>query len=162
MKNPWRWLIVLFVGFGIAIVPGARGSWARPGSPFRDHGHDHDKHHHEKEHHDNGRHRGWERNGKGYYRFNDYDRGVVVRYYQGHRDERWFHERVPRGYALAYGHVLEPGYRRYCHPLPPVMLRELPPPPPRCRYFLFGGNVVLFDDGYRVHDFVHIDINLGR
>ena len=64
--------------------------------------------------------------------------------------------------ALGYGYVLEPRYRRYCHPLPVVMLRELPPPPPRCHYFLFAGNVVLVDNGYRVQDYIQLNFNLGR
>ena len=169
MNNPWRFLMVLLVGLGVALIPGASNGWTRPAPAFPGYGHDRDDHghgrghrDHEKEHHDRGRHRGWDRDREGRYRFDDYDRREVEHYYVEHRDERWFRERGPRGVALGYGYVLEPRYRRYCHPLPPVMLGELPPPPPRFRYFLFGGNVVLVDPGYRVHDFIHIGINIGR
>lgn len=163
----WRLLMAVLVGIGVALTPGTLAVWARPNPPFRGHGHDrgnrdHDRGNRDHKKENRGRHRGWERDREGRYRFDSYDRRAVMTYYQEHRNERWFRERGPRGLALAYGQVLAPRYRRYCHPLPPGMLRELPPPPPRFRYFLFGGDVVLFDPGYRVHDFIHIGINIGR
>jgi hypothetical protein len=169
MKKYWQYLMVLLVGAGLGLGPGALMGWARPNPPFHGHGHGrdkdkwkHDKKHGHKEHRDNGRHRGWDRDREGRYRFNDYDRREFVRYYREHRDERWFREPGPRGVAVGYGYVLEPRYRRYCRPLPVVMLRELPPPPPRYHYFLFGGNVVLVDSGYRVQDFIQLNFNIGR
>lgn len=163
IKKPLQWLMVLWIGIGVALVPGALTGWARPAPARPGFDHDHDRgRDHEKEHHDRGRHRGWERDRHGRYRFDAYDRRAVEHYYREHRDERWFRERAPRGLALGYGRIIEPRYRRYCRPLPVVMLRELPPPPYGYRYFFIGGNVVLVDRGYRVHDFIHIDINLGR
>lgn len=171
MKREWRFLLALLVGLGVVLAPGAVAGWANPApSPNGYNGRwDHDDHdrgrdHHgrEREHHDRGEHRGWRRDHEGRYRFNEYDRRSVDEYYREHRDERWFRERGPRGFALGYGVVLEPRYRRYCRPMPPMMLRELPPPPPGLRYYIFGPNVVLVDPGYRVHDFIHLSINIGR
>jgi hypothetical protein len=168
MKKFQRCLMVLLVGAGVALGPGALAGWARP-NPLPEHGHGrdrdrehHGKGHHEREHWDNGRHRGWYREHGGRYRFNDDGRRVFVAYFREHHNERWFHERGPRGVALRYGYIVEPRYRRYCHPLPVAMLEELPPPPPRHRYFIFGGNVVLVDDGYRVQDFIQLSFNFSR
>ena len=102
-----------------------------------------------------------ERERDGRYRLNDYNRHAVDVYYRDHRSEfrqRW----RGAGPPIAYGYVIERPYRRYCRPVPVVLLRELPPPPPGFRFFLLGGNAVLLDDGYRVQDFIHLDINIGR
>lgn len=169
MKKTFRWLTILVVTAGVGLGSGALAGWARPNPPFDGHGRDrhedrdsHDRGHDRREHWDHGRHRGWERDARGRYRFDSYDRREVVRYYREHRHERWFRERGPRGFALAYGRVIALRYHRYCRPLPPVMLRELPPPPPRCRYFLFAGNVVLVNGGYRVQDFIRLSFNIGH
>lgn len=166
MKKSLQFLMVLMVGAGVVLGTGALTAWARPnplnGPDRHDDREDHDRGRGHREHWDRGRHRGWERDREGRYRFDAYDRRRVERYYREHRDERWFRDDGPRGLALGYGHVLAPRYRRYCRPVPPVMLRELPPPPPRCRYFLFGGRVVLFDSGYRVQDFIQLNFNIGR
>ncbi len=172
MRKYLQFLFVLLVGAGVMLGPRALTAWAHPNPAYRHDGHGRDDHdrgrgHYDRgrghrEHWDNGRHRGWDRDREGRYRFDDYDRRVVVRYYDEHRDDRWFRDPGPRGFALAYGSVLEPRYRRYCHPLPPVMLEELPPPPPDYHYFIFGGRVVLFDGGYRVHDFISLNFNFGR
>lgn len=169
MKRPWKFLIVLLVSAGVVLGPGMLTGWAWPNPPFngrgRDRGRDkedHDRGRDHNKHWDHGRHRGWERDRRGRYRFDNDDRREVVRYFREHHRERWFHERGPRGVALRGGYVLAPRYRRYCHPLPVAMVRELPPPPPRCHYFLFSGNVVLVNSGYRVQDFIHLNFNIGR
>jgi hypothetical protein len=168
MKKFQRFLMVVLVGAGVALGPGSLAGWARPNAlPEHGHGRDKDKEHHgkknhEREHRDNGRHRGWDRDHAGRYRFNDDDRRGFVAYARDHRDERWFHERGPRGVVVGYGYVVAPRYRGYCHPVPVAMLEELPPPPPRYRYFIFGGNVVLVDDGYRVQDFISLNFNFSR
>ena len=172
MKKSLQFLLILLVGAGVALGPSALAAWAHPNPGYRhdDHGRDRDERgrgHYDRgrghrEHWDNGRHRGWDRDHGGRYRFNDYDRRAAVRYYDEHRDYRWFRDPGPRGVVLSAGYVLAPRYRGYCHPLPPVMLEELPPPPPDYRYFIFGGRVVLFDGGYRVHDFISLNLNFGR
>lgn len=167
MKRFQRFLMVVFVGAGVALGPGSLAVWARPNPPYDGHGHDKDKdkewkHHGKHEHWDNGRHRGWYKDGRGYYRFDDDDRRGFVAYVRDHDDERWFHERGPRGVVIGYGYVVEPRYREYCHPVPVAILEELPPPPPSYRYFIFGGNVVLVDNGYRVQDFISLNFNFGR
>ena len=169
MNRFWQFVMVLMVGAGVVLGPGALAGWARPNPPFDGHGRGHDKEwkHHERrrgerEHWDNGRHRGWYRDHRGRYRFDDdYRRGFVA-YYRRHRDERWFHERGPRGVVVSLGYVVAPRYRGYCRPLPVAMLQELPPPPPSYRYFMFGTNVVLVDDGYRVQDFISLNLNFSR
>jgi hypothetical protein len=173
MKKFQQFIMVLMVGAGVALGPGALAGLAGPNPPFDGHGHGRDKEwkHHgrrhegrerEHEHWDNGRHRGWYREGGGRYRFNDDGRRAFAAYYRDHRDERWFHERGPRGVAIGFGYVVAPRYRGYCRPLPPPMLAELPPPPPRHHYFIFGGNVVLVDSGYRVQDFISLNFNFSR
>jgi hypothetical protein len=188
MKGLWkahRFLIVLFVGLGVALASGAASGLALPGAQGEGHGRWQEDHgqkenrgqakKHERQKENRGRrearggpprgnpglHRGWQRN-NGYYRFNNDDRRIAEDYYSHHRDYRYFRQPMPRGFSLGYGEVVEPRYRRYCRPLPVLMLRVMPPPPEGFRYFLLGGNVVLLDDGYRVHDFIHIGINLGR
>lgn len=177
MKKFLQFLMVLMVGAGVALGPCALRSLARPSPAFDGHDHDHGHGHgrdkdedhrgswhegHGREHWDNGRHRGWYRNGKEYYRFNDDGRRAFVAYVRDHRDERWFHEHGPRGVVVGYGYVVAPRYRGYCQPLPPPMLAELPPPPPDHHYFIFGTNVVLVDRGYRVQDFISLNFNFGR
>ncbi|TAM81469.1 MAG: hypothetical protein EPN47_11980 [Acidobacteria bacterium] len=177
MKKFQQFVMVVLVGAGVALGPGSLAGWARPNPPFDGHDHDHGhgrdkewKHRgswhegHGREHWDNGRHRGWYRDGRGYYRFDDDDRRGFVAYFRDHEDEDedWFREPGPPGVVVGYGYVVAPRYRGYCHPLPAAMLEELPPPPPRHRYFIFGGNVVLVDNGYRVQDFISLNFNFGR
>ncbi len=157
-----RWLTTLCLGLSVLVV-GAAMSFASPNPPFQ--GWRHEDNHgqakkHQREKKDRGLHRGWKRDKEGRYRFDDRERRQVDTYFRDHRRERW--ENPPRGYALGYGHVIEQRYRRYCRPMPVVLVREMPPPPRGLRYFLFGTNVVLVDSGYRVHDFIHIGINIGR
>jgi hypothetical protein len=173
MKKFQRFLMVLMVGAGVALAAGALSGWARPNPPFDGHGHGrdkewkhhderHERHGHGREHWDNGRHRGWYREGNGRYRFNQDGRRAFVAYVRDHRDDRRFQERGPRGVVVGLGYVVAPRYRGYCHPLPVAMLQELPPPPPRNHYFIFGGNVVLVDSGYRVQDFISLNLNFSR
>jgi hypothetical protein len=166
MKKFQRFLMVLVVGAGVALGPGALAGLAGPNPlPERGHGRDkvhHGKRHHKRVHRDNGRHRGWYRDRGGRYRLYDHDRRAFVAYFRQHRDRRWYRGPGPRGVAIGYGYVVAPRYRRYCHPLPVAMLHELPPPPPRHRYFMFGTNVVLVDDGYRVQDFISLNFNFSR
>jgi hypothetical protein len=157
MKRHLSFLSALFVAAAIFMAPGASTTFAKGGPAWaggKEHG----------EHHDRGRHLGqrkqWERDHEGRYRFRDDDRHAVDVYYRDHR--RYFRERWRgEGPPLAYGYVIERPYRRYCRPVPVVLMDELPPPPPGLRYYVLGGNVVLVDDGYRVQDFIHIGVNIG-
>ncbi|HET9178706.1 MAG TPA: hypothetical protein VFQ24_10165 [Terriglobia bacterium] len=172
MKKFQRLLMVALVGAGVALGSGSMAGWAaQPYRPYdqHDHGHGHDKdkdkdwkHHGKHEHHDNGLHRGWDHDRAGHYRFYDNDRRGFVAYVREHNDEHWFRGPAPRGVVVGYGYVVEPRYRAYCHPVPVVMLEELPPPPPSYRYFILGENVVLVDNGYRVQDFISLNFNFGR
>ncbi len=168
MKKHLLMWMSLFVACSILVGPGASTLLAKGGGPAwarggdREHG-DRDRHgrndRHKKD--NRGQRKKWEREHDGRYRFNDYERRAADNYYREHRSdfrERWRGEGPP----IAYGYVIERPYRRYCRPVPVVLLRELPPPPPGFRFFLLGGNVVLLDDGYRVQDFIHLDINIGR
>jgi hypothetical protein len=166
MRKHLPFLIVLFMVCSILGAPGAstllaKGgpAWARGGDQGHgDHG-NRDEHGRKE---NRGQRKKWEREQDGRYRFKDSDRRAADDYYRGHRSE--FRERWRGGDAppLAYGYVIEPRYRRYCRPAPVYLVRELPPAPYGYRYYLFNGNVVLVDDGYRVQDFIHFDINLGR
>jgi hypothetical protein len=171
MKRHLLLLIALFVGSSLLVAPGSSTLFAK-GGPGRaqDHGNqDHrDKKDHrgKKDHHGKKENRGqrmkWERDHDGRYRFNDDERRAAADYYRDHRRDFREHWRNGGGPAIAYGYVIEPRYRRYCRPVPVTLVQELPPPPPGFRFYFFNGNVVLLDDGYRVQDFIHLDINLGR
>jgi hypothetical protein len=174
MKKYLPFLMVLFIGSAVLLAPGAPAALAHGGPPpwaggrdrhdREDHGRDR---HQRNDHRENrGRRQRWERDRRGRYRFDDQDRRDVVAYFQSHRDDRRFRERWrndDRGFypPVAYGYVIGPRYRRYCRPLPPGLVEELPPAPYGFRYFFFGGNVVLVDNGYRVQDFIHIAFNFG-
>ena len=168
MKKHLLFLIALFVACSILAAPGASTAFAAGGRP----GWAGDEHHgrddHDRGRHDRGEHRGrrqkWDRERDGRYRFNNDERRAAFNAYLEHRGDRDFREHwrgddAPR---IGYGYVIGPRYRRYCRPVPVYMMEELPPPPYGYHYYLFNGNVVLVDDGYRVQDFIHLDINLGR
>jgi len=72
-------------------------------------------------------------------------------------------DRLPPGIErrFAPGYVIAPSWRARVYPAPVVLVRTFPPPPPDCRYVMFGGRIVLVDAGYRVRDFITFDINLG-
>jgi Ni/Co efflux regulator RcnB len=166
MKRYRRFLLALLIGSSVLLAPDVTGAFARPAPQPQDHGRDKEDHGHGKK--DQGRkkeNRGqrkkWERDRQGRYRFDDHDRNAVAEYYRSHR-YRYEHERIPPGLQFGAGYVVEPRYRRYFHPVPVVLVRELPPPPEGYRYYLFNGNVVLLDGGYRVHDYIHLELNFGR
>ena len=155
MKRCLPMLTAVLVGSATLVGPsattvfarGSRPAWA--GAPRHDHDQDNRGQRKKRE-----RERG---------RFDDHDRREAREYYEHHRDDRGFRERdwISRDddERLRDGYVLDRGLRRRCRPLPVVLLREMPPCPRGYRYYLLGGNVVLVDDGYRVRDFIHLDIN---
>jgi hypothetical protein len=71
-------------------------------------------------------------------------------------------DRLPPGIErqLRRGWVVERDYRPRLYEPPVALVRVLGPPPPGCRYFLFGGNVILVDSGYRVFDVINLELNL--
>lgn len=168
MKRFWRLLTGLAVASSFLLAPAVVNAFARPlplpqdhghGQENEEHGHGKKEHRHQKE--NRGQRKKWERDQRGYYRFDNSDRRLVTDYYRDHR-YAYERERIPRGLHLGWGTVLEPRYRPYCHPVPVALVEELPPPPEGFRYYLFDGNVVLLDDGYRVHDFIRLEFNFGR
>ena len=160
MKRHTLFVTALFVGSLMLVAPAsstlsAKGGpgWARGGD--RDHGE-----HRGKENH--GQRKKWERERDGRYRFADYDRHAADSYYREHYRDRVFRRHWREGGpAIAFGYVIEPSYRRYCRPVPVTLVRELPPAPYGYRYYIFNGDVVLVDDGYRVQDYIHLGINIG-
>jgi Ni/Co efflux regulator RcnB len=61
---------------------------------------------------------------------------------------------------LRPGQRLDPELRRQIHPVPADLARRYGPAPRGYRYVVIGGNVVLIDDGYQVHDLFSITIHI--
>jgi len=68
-------------------------------------------------------------------------------------------DRLPAAVAarLRPGWVVERPWRDRLYPVPVMLLRRFAPPPPGCRYLLFGGRLVLVDPGFRVVDVMELD-----
>jgi hypothetical protein len=100
-----------------------------------------------------------------YHKFNDRDRQAAHDYATQHKNDRGFRDkdRLSPDYEsrLHEGYVMDPDMRRMCRPAPPEMVRGMAPPPPGCRYVVIGGHVCLIDGGYRIHDAIHLELNLG-
>ena len=100
-------------------------------------------------------------------RFGDRDRVYANNWYYhnrrslppGLRDS----DRLPPGVERRFvpGFVIDRELRPRVYEAPVVLVRRFPPPPPGCRYVVFGGRIVLLDAGFRVRDFIRLDINLG-
>jgi hypothetical protein len=103
---------------------------------------------------------------KRYRRFNQRQQQYARTYYnqnQNHeafrRDDRWnddYERRIQPGY------VLDDDMRRMSRPAPYEMTRGMGRPPRGYRYIVIGGHVILVDSGYRVHDAIHFEINIGH
>lgn len=99
-------------------------------------------------------------------RFRDRDRQAARDWYDRHRD------RPPHGFRerewlapeyesrMRIGYVLDPEMRRMARPIPGDLRYRLAPPPPHYRYVVIGGHVCLVDEGYRIHDVIHMELNL--
>ena len=103
---------------------------------------------------------------KQYRQFNAKQRQYATTYYNQNRnqevfkpDSRWNNDYQNR---LQPGYVLDNDMRGMSRPAPIEMTRGFGPAPRGYRYVVIGGNVVLIDNGYRVHDRVHFDINIGH
>jgi len=156
MKRCLPMLTAVLIGSATLVGPSAASVFARGSRPAwagaPEHDHDRDN---------RGRRRKHERERR---RFDNHDRRAVREYYEHHRDDRgfryWSRDDDDDYARVREGYVLGRGLRRRCRPLPVVLLRELPPCPRGYRYYVLGGDVVMVDDGYRIRDFIHLDINL--
>lgn len=61
---------------------------------------------------------------------------------------------------LRSGERLDPELRKQMHPVPADLARRYGPAPRGYRYVVIGGNVVLIDDGYQVHDLFGVTIHI--
>ncbi len=102
---------------------------------------------------------------KRYRQFNENQRQYATTYYNQNRNQEVFRqERWNNDYEnrLQPGYVLDDDMRRMSRPAPYEMTRGLGRAPRGYRYVVIGGHVVLIDDGYRVHDAIHLELNLGH
>jgi len=103
---------------------------------------------------------------KEYRQFNDKQKEAARSYYKEHQDhpafrqpERWNDDYESR---IRPGYVLDADMRRMSRPAPPEMLVGLGRAPRGYRYVVIGGHVVLVDGGYRIHDAIHLELNIGH
>jgi hypothetical protein len=103
---------------------------------------------------------------KKYRQFNEKQRQYARTYYDQNRnqeifrqDSRWNNDYENR---LRPGYVLDDDMRRMSRPAPIEMMRGFGPAPRGYRYVVIGGHVVLIDSGYRVHDAIHVEVNVGH
>jgi hypothetical protein len=98
-------------------------------------------------------------------KFNDHDRQVAHDYANQHKDDRGFRDqdRLSPQYEsrLQEGYVMDKDMRKMCRPAPPDLVRGLAPAPSGYRYVVIGGHVCLIDHDYRIHDTIHLELNLG-
>ncbi|MGD0922661.1 MAG: hypothetical protein ABSA70_12975 [Terriglobia bacterium] len=92
---------------------------------------------------------------KRYRQFNANQRQYATTYYNQNRNQEIF--RPDRRWNDDYQNRLQPGY---------VLDNDMrgmsrPAPIEMHRYVVIGGNVVLIDNGYRVHDAIRFSINIG-
>jgi len=103
---------------------------------------------------------------KKYRQFNQKQQEAARTYYNQHQDhpvfkqpDQWNNDYESR---LRPGYVLDADMRGMSRPAPEELTRGLGPAPRGYRYIVIGGHVVLVDSGYRVHDAIHLEINLGH
>jgi Ni/Co efflux regulator RcnB len=103
---------------------------------------------------------------KTYRKFNDKQQQSARAYYNQHQDhpvfkqpDQWNNDYESR---IRPGYVLDDDMRRMSRPAPDDMIRSMGRPPRGYRYVVIGGHVVLIDSGYRVHDAIHFEINVGH
>lgn len=99
-------------------------------------------------------------------RLDDHDRQAAHDWYKEHR------ERLPEGLRerdrlspefesrLREGEVVDRDLRHRIHPVPHELLERLPACPAHYRYVIIGGHICLIDDGWRLHDVIHFELNL--
>jgi Ni/Co efflux regulator RcnB len=133
-----RWLLAVPVAAALSFAPGAISAQDR---------HDRDRDRHERfDDHDKQVARDW-------YRTHDRDRDHVRGFRDADRHRDWDESRFREGY------VIDRDMRRYAYAPPSVLVRGFAPPPRGWRYVVIGGHVVLVDNGWRVHDTIHFELN---
>lgn len=99
-------------------------------------------------------------------KFSDQDRQVTREWYQQHRSRLgagWRQrDRLPPYMEgrIRRGQRLDPRLRREMHWLPADLARRYGPAPRGYRYAIIGGNIVLVDDWYQVHDVFRLDFSM--
>jgi Ni/Co efflux regulator RcnB len=103
---------------------------------------------------------------KKYRQFNEKQQQAARGYYNQHQDhpvfkqpDQWNNDYESR---LRPGYVLDDDMRRMSRPAPDELTRGLGRPPRGYRYIVIGGHVILVDSGYRVHDAIHLEVNIGH
>lgn len=97
--------------------------------------------------------------------FNDRDRQVTRDWYRQHRSRLgagWRdRDRLPPNLErrLRRGQRLDATLRQRMYWLPPDLAQMYGPPPRGYRYAIIGGNIILIDDVYNVHDVFRIEFN---
>jgi hypothetical protein len=102
---------------------------------------------------------------KAYRQFNEKQRQAATTYYNQNRNQEVFrqdHWNADYENRLQPGYLLDEDMRRMSRPAPYEMTRGFGPAPRGYRYVVIGGHVVLIDDGYRVHDTIHFELNFGH
>ena len=103
---------------------------------------------------------------KRYRQFNQEQQQAARAYYNQNQGQPVF--RQPDQWNSGYESQLQPGYvlnddmRRMSRPAPYELTRGLGRAPRGYRYVVIGGHVVLVDSGYRVHDAIHLELNVGH
>lgn len=148
-----EWLVVaaaVFVSLSLGATK-ARGQDRDHGdhSDYGDHRDDRD-HHGDRDHHDHDR-------------FDDHDRDGAREWYRDHHDyfrhnegRYWHREWEPN---IHEGFVFTSDMRRGSRPVPAELLVRLGPVPRGYRYVAIGDHVVMVDNGWRIHDVLHFELN---
>jgi len=104
-----------------------------------------------------------DQNYHGHDRFDDHDRQMAHDWYAHHHDafrydegRYWHRDWEPN---IREGYVLTPQMRAGIRPVPHELLVGFAPPPRGYRYVMIGDHVVLVDNGYRIHDVLHFELN---
>ncbi len=101
---------------------------------------------------------------QGHDHFDDRDRKAAHDYYDHHRD--YFHHEEGRYWHSSWetniheGFVFTPEMRKAWRPVPHDLLVRLGPCPSGYRYGIIGDHIVLVDGNWRIHDVLHLEVNL--
>jgi len=154
-----RWLVTAFAAALLTFVSVAAVAQDR-GENGNDQGRGEDRNHgNNRRAKDN-----YGQNKKRYRQFNDNQRQYARTYYNQHQQvfvqpNQWnddYERRIQPGY------VLDDDMRRMSRPAPYDMIRGMGRAPRGYHYVVIGGHVVLVDGRYRVHDAIHLELNLGH